>query len=282
MKKKFNKKKLLMFGLPILALALVSALTYYAFFNVQVTVDQPITVTGNLDQVVSTCESGETCVGQMVRVDNSANEARTVKIEKIWGDEDIAVSYVGKLRLSKKNVVFGTSPWSKVSGTDIFVEYTVVGNEFSAKVVGGEILEYELIYYKDNSDRFDNPALAIELNAITGSLPYAEDGNVDEYNYCGATFIPKDDDGLTVTGDNYEHCYGAKLWYVPSEAVDTSGNIDWGKASEFYYETDLIYYFDNAEGEITVPAKSFIEFYPAFTPDKYITGGAYDFRFEVQ
>jgi len=60
--------------------------------------------------------------------------------------------------------------------------------------------------------------------------PYEED-----YDYC-------------LTGE-YNTCHGAKIWYVPSSAILVDDELDWGRASEFYFESKLIQY--NANGEIT-------------------------------
>jgi len=85
-----------------------------------------------------------------------------------------------------------------------------------------------LIYYKDNSDRFNSPAQVINLNDINSNLPYLNDSNAEEYNYCD-------------TGE-YLTCQGAKIWYVPTTAIESGGNINWGRASEFLFETSLVQY----------------------------------------
>lgn len=261
-----NKKKFLMIGLPILLMTLVAgALTYYAMFYVTLNVHQPISVTGSLTQTINDCDAGETCVGQGITVSNSGDEARTVKIVKDYGDGNIAVSYVGKLELTKKD-----SSWTAV-GDPIEITYTVVGDtfEFSGVPEG-----YTLIYYKDKvtglDERLDNPQPAITVTSDIGSLPQLDDANIDDLaNYCQDP-------------DNYLHCKGAKLWVVSNGDL-ADENLNWANMfNGYYYETDLIYYFDNANGEITIPAGSFIEFYPAFTPDQYIGDGAYEFGFEVQ
>jgi len=253
-----NKKNLLVFGLPILALCLVSAglMAYFGQIKTTVDVKQPIAFTVNGiektgKQVSETvpCEAGETCIGS--------------KVYRTTGDTDgVNVSYVGKLRLSKKHVEFGTSSWEEVPDTDVFIEYTVVGDEFKYSVESTKDLSgYVLIYYKDNSPRFDSPALASE---ITGSLPEEGDANIDTYSYCEGG------------EESYAHCHGAKLWLVPTTAINEEDKtLDWSQASNFYFETDLIYYFANGDGEITVPAKSFIEFYPQFSVDDMATEGNY-------
>ena len=134
------------------------------------------------------------------------------------------------------------------------VEYTLVGDELSVEVE--EIEGYVLVYYKDNSDRFDSPAQAILIDDVEGNLPYEDDTNIGEYDYCA-------------TGE-YLTCHGAKIWYVPEEAVDGEGNINWGLASDFYFETELIQY--NAEGQIIVYPDSSIAITPQYTPSDYADG----------
>ena len=165
------------------------------------------------------CYSGENII---------INNAAPFEVEvEITNDapEGITVDYVGTLTLSKKVVDFGNSPWATI-GDPIEVEYIVGGDGFNAEVTS-PIEGYELVYYKDNSDRFNDPANAIAIADVSGNLPYESDGNADEYDMCEI--------------ENYTTCHGAKIWYVPSDAV-TGGVIDWSRASEFYFETNLIQY----------------------------------------
>ena len=252
-------KKLVIFGLPILAIALVSALTYYALVTVHITVNQPIEITGELTQAVS-CGAGQTCLGKAITVSNEGNEAKTISITDDNVNEDITVSYVGELELTEKTVDFGNPVWKiPENANKVKVQYTLVGDKFSAKVVEGELPGYELIYYKDNSDRFNSPARAIRLSEITGNLPYTDDANVDEYNYC-------------TTGE-YKTCHGAKLWYVPSDAINPDGSLDWSRASEFFYETFLIQF--NSNGNIIVYPDSSVTFKPQFEVNTFLPTGDY-------
>lgn len=260
-------KKYLMFGIPLLTIGLVfAALTYYGMFSVALDVNQPITITGNLEQSVLGCDAGETCIGKMVRVNNSADEPRTVTIKKIYGNDNIVVSYVGILELTKKD-----SDWNPIAGDKIELTYTVLGETFEfSEVLDG----HTLIYYKDFvvglDDRIANPQPVIIVTSDIGSLPQNDDVNKELEDYCQDP-------------DNYAHCNGAKLWIVPNGDMTDTNTLSWANMFDgYYYETDLIYYFNNSEGELTIPANSFIEFYPAFTPDKYIEGKEYNFGFEIQ
>ncbi len=248
-------KKVLMFGIPIFALALVSAVAvYYAVFSVTLNINQPIDITGSLTQTVN-CNAGHTCLGDEITISNSDNESKTITItNNNWNDE-VEISYVGELELTEKVVDFSESSWEiPADSNKIAVSYILVGDEFSAEVADEDKIDgYELVYYKDNSDRFSSPAKAIGLSSILGNLPYTDDKNNDEYDYCS-------------TGE-YSTCHGAKLWYVPSDAINEDGSLDWSRASEFFYESFLIQY--NSAGEIVVYAGSSVTFRPQFEIGEY-------------
>lgn len=219
-------KKFLIFGLlGLFAIALVTAtvVNHYGSIEQELNIELPITVTG--ETVLANGYSCGVYSGELITIDNNAPFEVDVEITND-APEGIDVEYNGKLLLSKKVVDFGNSPWA-LTGDTIEVTYTVVGDSFNAEVT--PIAGYELIYYKDNSDRFNNPAQAIAIADITGNLPYESDGNADEYNM---TEI-----------EGYANPHGAKIWYVPSDAV-SDGSIDWSRASEFYFETDVIQYGD--------------------------------------
>lgn len=148
----------------------------------------------------------------------------------IWY-KNISLESEGTLELTKKVVDFSENspPWV-ILGDKVQIEYTIVGDEFSAEVTNGEIAGYVLIYYADNADRFNNVAKAVYVEDVDTNLPYAGDQNAEdgENDYC-------------IT-EEYVTCHGAKIWYIPSNAIDIDGNIIWGMADKFYFETDLITY----------------------------------------
>ncbi len=261
MKRKMNKK-LLLFGLPvILALAFVAAATYYALVTVNVNVNQPISVTGELTQEVD-CDAGDTCYGSDVTISNDGDSEREVDLSATeYGS--IKTSFVSEIVLTEKTVDFGNEPWLIPEDADeVKVRFTLVGDEFNAEVIEDDNAEehedYVLIYYKDNSDRWNSPAKAILVEDVSGNLPYMDDANADEYNYCS-------------TGE-YSTCHGAKLWYVPEDAINEDDSLDWSRASEFFYETYLIH---NSDGKIIVYPDSSITFKPMFEIDKYLGDGTY-------
>jgi len=244
-------KKLLMFGLPLLAITLVMAglIIHYAVINQQINVKNPIEVTGTTTTQIDGWANTEVSGSEIIIVKNIAPFDVKVDIDTTDNSNgNIETSYIGTLELTKKTVDFGNPIWDVLT-EKVQIEYTVVGNEFNAEVTDNAEDGYVLIYYKDAETlRFDNPEKAIRLNEIVGNLPYAEDGNAEEYDYCS-------------TGE-YDTCHGAKIWYVPSSAIDSSGNIAWGQASEFYFESSLIQY--NSDGQITIYPNEILDFTPLY------------------
>jgi len=261
---KINKK---VYGIPlttILAIAFVTAgLGYYALATYTINVNQPISITGDGTQTIdgADCDAGTTCNGNPMNVVSDGSSPAGVVISDDSGiiDDVDNVEYVGTATLTKKTGEFGDTHWTAVTGDDVTIEYTVVGDEFSAEVTSTPKSGYELIYYKDNSNRFTSPATARKVSWVGArDLPFSDDGNVDEYSYCG-----------TGTGyeEDYDTCHGAKIWYVPSSAIKVDYTLDWARVSEFYFETELIQF--NLAGEITVYPGETLDFTPEFSINKY-------------
>lgn len=270
-KLKSKLKAVPMFAIALLLMGgLVSAavLSVYGTITGTTEVHQSILVDGeevpasllltDAGEVHTLLNNGDIEAGVEFTTDHSA-----VSYSNDWMNTDgMSTKYKGVLTLTEKVVNFSADVWYAPANPEtVTVEYTLVGDSFSAEVVSGEKVGYMLVYYKDNSDRFNNPAQAILVEDVSGNLPYATDGNADEYDYCA-------------TGE-YMTCHGAKLWYVPELAVDSRGNINWSMASSFLYETELIQY--NAEGEITLYPENTLnfkvinEFVTAITPGVYTT-----------
>jgi len=234
-----NKKLLLAFGLMgLLAITLVSAalLSYYGMLEETVSVTQPITVNGEEEFFFAgtiPCEAGQTCDGTLLSIENHGEN--NVPIEVTTSDnEDVTTLFFSETQLTKKVVEFGETNWN-ATGEPLTLRYAAVGDSFTVEVAN-PIVGYELIYYKDNSDRFATPAQAIKVSDVTGMLPYADDANAiasEENEYCS-------------TGE-YLTCNGAKIWYVPTTAILAGEELDWGMADEFYFETELIQFNDVGE-----------------------------------
>jgi len=260
-----NKKLLTSILGVVLVVALVAAVSYYTIFTVNLNVNQPIQVTGEewyseLD--LDGLESGDVVLkeNKPIRISNNGDTDRDVVITTNFltgNSEEVDVSYVGILELTKKN----TDTWAPLEGegTKMQITYTVVGDEFE---FSGVPEGYTLIYYKDTvvelGERLENPQPAIIVEDNIGSLAQENDANIDELA------------DYTQEPDEYAHAKGAKLWVVlTTDIVD--GNLVWGNWDEFYFETDLIWYSDS-EDTLTVPANSFIEFYPRYEMGQYAEG----------
>ena len=247
-------KKLLIFGaLTMSMIVVVSAIAYYEVFSVNINVNQPISVGGNLDQSID-CDAGESCMGELITVSNSANSLRNIII--LDNSEGVQVSYVSELSLSEKVVDFNLDVWDLLpEGRTATVEYTLVGDSFTAKIVGGEIIGYGLYYYADNDDRFTNPNTVVLVSEVSENLPMVGDENaINDYSAEYPT-TP----------------HGAKIWYIPTAAVNELGEIDWSQADSFLFETSLIQF--NSEGNIIVYPGQSITFTPVFSVDTHAETG---------
>jgi hypothetical protein len=249
-----NKKFLLIGMLALLGIGAVSALVYYALLTTTITVLPAIVLGGDLNQDLGNTYSEEPVIGSPIEISNNAPSKRDVTISDDGESQGVSVEYVSEVTLSQKVVVFGETNWA-LTGDTAVVRYTVVGDSFNAEVVSGNKDGYVLVYYKDNSDRFNSPAKAIRVEDVVGNLAYEDDNNNEE-DYC--------------LSDGYTTCHGAKLWYIPETAVDSEGNIDWSQASDFLFETNLIQY--NSDGEITIYPESTLTVVPVYTVGQYESG----------
>jgi hypothetical protein len=262
-KKKTFNKKLLMFGvLGLFAFAMISAIAYYTLFSVTFNVTPAISIEGELEQELGGVYSGDDIVGTPIEISNDAPSERVITItdDSYLTGGNISVRYVSELELSTKN----TDNWAEL-GDKVTVGYVVVGDEFSAEVVGEDIEGYELVYYRDAEDaqtvaeRTANPQPVIRLSEISTSyLPHLVDGNWQE------------DTDYSGTPDFYNQWKGAKLWYVPSDAINSDNTLIWSQWDAFYYETDLIQY--NSNGEIVLFPNATLTMTPIYTPSNYTSG----------
>ncbi len=232
-------KKFLSVMLIVLCVGFVSAgIGYYALFSTSFDVVNSIEVGGSLDQELEgTYFSGQTIPGEEITLKNLAPSERQIVISNDAEEleDNIEVSYVSTLELTKKDVNFELSVWNIPDDAEkVQIEYTIIGNEFSAEVTTNPKEGYVLIYYADNDDRFANPGEAVLVEDVVGNLPAVDDENTNLNDY-------------SVEYPTTPH--GAKIWYVPQSAL-TEGVIDWNRASDFYFESALIHY--NAQGELTI------------------------------
>ena len=252
---KINKKNImpLMFVLGI-SLVLAGA-GYYAVATYTVTINQPISVTGDGSQTIPICKAEDTCLSDNpITIKNTDSANKVVTITDNNNNPNISVSYVGKMIFVGKNLETG----AVLTNTEEIV-YSITGDSF---VATGIPEEYTLIYYPDIGTFTENVAGIIKLtegsNAIE-SLPILLDGGDD---YC-----------VNPLNSNALVCNGAKLWLVENSYVADLENGVWTPSS-ILFETDLITYTVSSDGEVLVPALSTITVYPAFTIDEHATGGS--------
>lgn len=254
-------KKIMTFVIFGFALMFVSAGLVQNYFSssVDLEVTNPISIIGDESSTLEDVVAGESVIGSILEILNDANFGINVLVSDD-AIEGIEVTYFGEIELTEKTVDFSLDVWEiPVDADKIEVKYTMVGDEFIAEVTSGELEGYSLIYYKDNSDRFESPSKAILVSEVVGNLPYEDDKNNDEYDYCA-------------TGE-YDTCHGAKIWYVPTDAINVDGNLDWSRASDFFYESELMQY--NADGELVVYPTTSLSFTPEYDLGVALETGTY-------
>lgn len=265
-KKKRHNRKFLAFGvIALFAFAVISAALVTNFFShsADFEVTNPISVDGATTFSQSVM-GGEVITGETFTISNDGSVEIDVEVAND-AVEGIDVSYFGELELTQKTVNFDADVWEIPEGANkVNLKYTAIGDSFDAEILV-PLDGYSLIYYKDNSDRFNNPAEVILVGDVSGNLPYEMDGNADEYDYCE-------------TGE-YLTCHGAKIWYVPTTAINLDGSLDWSRASEFYFESKLIQY--NSEGDLTMYSGDSLTLTPEYSFSVFLESGTYTVVTEV-
>ena len=279
MKKAKMKSKFVIGLLALLCVGLVTAgiIEYFHQSQVEIEVRQPISVTGNESYSIQGTDAGTQVMGEAIKVSNDADFDVPVLISSTE-EEGINVSYVGLLRLSSKD----TNTWEETS-EEANIWYTLVGKDFKYGIIDSTIdLDgYTLIYYKDNEENANDEDRLLTAGVIGSrnqDLPHYNDWNDGESaNYCNFS------NGY----DDYEHCKGAKLWMVPERDIQlqigaNESVLTWANWNDYLYETDLIRYFNNENGIITIPANSYIEFYPMFDLAYNLESGNYTITTSVE
>lgn len=253
-KKKFNKK----FILPLMVVfaigLVVAGAMFYEQYVVNVNVNQYIIIDGATTQVAD-CDAGESCLGGDVTVSNTGSTEKTIHVSNDYVGSDIQTSYVGELEMTRK----GLTDWIPI-GDLVTISYTTIGDTFE---VSGVPDGFTAVYYP-NKNTYDYYDGVVVLSSKVGSnnLPRVDDLNGGSSSeYCTNLFNP------TAT-----QCKGAKLWLIPSDAV-TSNVINWARASEFYFETELIQF--NTNGDLVISPHSSVTFKPLFEVNEHALGGNY-------
>lgn len=226
-------KKILGIFVGVFALALVSAGIVSYLYSQEIILNGNQVEINGLESQTILCDIGAECPGSDITIENDLNMNALMSLSS-ENSEGASIKYVSTLTLTKKNVDFNANVWTIPVGAEtVEVEYTVAGESFSAEVIGEGNSGYVLVYYADNDDRFANPGETVLVENVLGNLPSGTDDNVvNDYSLEYPT-TP----------------HGAKIWYVPETAVP-NGVVDWSRASEFLFETELIQY--NVDGEIIV------------------------------
>jgi len=257
---------MLILGIMVVSVSAVIIINYGTITQ-PLDIERAITVNGG-EEVVD-CYSSGTCSGNPIEIINNGNVDIDVQIVGIETstDEDgpgiVDVSYTGELELTSKVVDFGNKPW--ILGTEkVKIEYTVVGETFSAEVTDNPQEDYVLIYYKDSSNRWETIGEGFNIWEIEGNLPDSMDGNAEENDY----------------SEEYPTTpFGAKIWYVPNTAL-INGELDWTQsvAESYFYETALIQY--NSDGIITMYPGQTLIVTPEYTLGP-VEGTKYSYKTEV-
>jgi len=258
-------KKFLTFGvIGLFAVMLVSAgvILHYTQVQQEINVNSPITITGLLTpEVIEGLGTGYFLSTNLVTAENIAPFDVNVNVNSVAKEgevvtDDIITSYVNELELTKKSIV----TWQSTGDPTITIGYIVVGDTFEYEVIDGEIpAGYELVYAMDKENRFTDYATVktiSEINSLDESLPMVGDWNanvIPTEDYCGHNGF-----------DDYMHCRGAKLWIVKSDNIGTNGVLSWVNMADYYYETDLVYYFNTVSGNTVIPEGVSMEFYPLY------------------
>ena len=243
-----NKKKLLLVAfavMMVLSVGTAALLAYYGQITTTVNVEQAIVLSGDGDETIDGVVACSTVTRNHIAMNGSTAEIPIGISTIVLGPSGAEATTVhkGTLTLTQKVVDFGVTPWAVVPDTEVEVEYVMIG-EFDAVVTSGAETGYELIYYKDLGDMI--PGEAIKLADVVGDLPTSGDKNLDEIEYC---------DGVR---ENYATCHGAKIWYVPSNAIEGT-ELDWSRASEFYFELEELVQ-NSAIGNIVIYPGEVLDF----------------------
>ena len=268
-----NTKKIVITAVvAMMVLGLVSAalLTYFATMVGSATVNQSLVVDGhdwdNPIEYDIGCVAGNTYTNGPFVIENRANQAISIGFETTptwynntsatWEDASDAVTtrYLAELKLENKN-----STWAPITddGIEATLTYELNSPKFNYKFEATGLsanTEYDIIYYADQPDRYenwggDNPGKLIDTFTtesrnysgvgsvnLAMNLPKEPDANIQEYDYCKS--------------DNYLLCHGAKIWIVPSSDYNESTRSMSGwNPSNYLFETDMLTYDDTDTDE---------------------------------
>jgi hypothetical protein len=146
-----------------------------------------------------------------------------------------------------------TSTWEVLQGAWAFIQYVPCGPEFEFIITTSGLdsdTAYSLIYYADSaappSGASAFPVMVIHTwdsgNDVDGSFS-------DDIGTSLPTWSDKNRTGNDYyASDGYANPYGAKLWLVPTEDIDSSSFLTWTDMADYLWETNLIMYIDTDTG----------------------------------
>lgn len=265
-----TKRKILgipiaLFVVGVLIVGGVSAalLTYFGIITTTANVEQAVTLLGDETHTIPEAAPGGESFCFLHKLRNDASVDIGVGIEMSCSKDALpddcggitaAVHEVPETRTLNLCAKDSTA-WECISGATATLTFDPVSPTFKGTLTttGLDSIEYALIYYPDQEDRFDpskwNGAGGIVITTFMGvvtdlafdeeldtNLPYGTDWNKDPSpDYCN------NNNGF----DSYVHCKGAKIWIVPVNDL-TSGDLPlatWNPTA-WLFEEDLIVYVD--------------------------------------
>jgi len=253
--------------LAVLAIALsatlVSAalLTYFGKVNTTMTAQQSIVISDgsgwkNWNEPVSrdlgnVIHCTDYCHKMWIK--NQACKPATVSLTDIctaapYGDPSgVDKSYYvfgdsQTIQLIQKQVVFGQSPWLPLpKGIEATLTFNTCGQTMNWNIVSNaDLTGYSLIYYANYPQYWTEGPVTVLGSGLSGTANVPTMPATNDENALRSINLPP-------IGENYEHAYGAKFWFVPTASliqVQNGWDVNWGMAGQFLFETDLGFYMD--------------------------------------
>jgi len=248
-----------MFGvLGLLMVSIGAAALVYHYGQVQqdIEVVSPIVVTSTPDSILAWLGIETIAQGNDIGMENIAPFDVDVVIEND-APAGIEVRYIGEVELTTKNL----ETWEATDDLKATIKYTVIGDTFTAT---GVPEGYTLVYYPNIGDYETWTGYVVKVEGTTESLPHVDDLNAGgSSNYCELN-------------PEATRCEGAKLWLVPSDGFIDENTVDWSRASEILFETELAQY--NA-GTLTIYVGETFTLIPEYTVNA--AAGTYTVTTEV-
>ena len=251
MKRNFNKKKLALFGLPILCLVLVSAalLTFYGQIQQDVNVEQAVILTCGIsgcteNYLGETIYSGDTLISEVYTLTNNADTSRDVKLVTryipVIDVGEITTTYLKEVEYSFVEIV-GTQPVNvNVEDLGDSIKWTVdfPGEEpYDGVTEGNGLMAVGLVIATDGEG--EGPVFQIHNNDGSdsgydwGTWLYSEWGPIDAGYYgwftgTGGNNIPISNiDGVQATGERYNEVNPDGIFTITIDKSELGEDFHW-------------------------------------------------------